>query len=50
MAKSGGVVALEGPFGWGRGDDVVAIGGRILKKGFVRERKRVSKTFGNNGS
>ena len=42
MAKSGGDVASEGPFGWGRRNDVVAVDGR--------ERKLVSKTFGNNGS
>ena len=44
------VVASDGPFGWGRRDDVVAVDGRISEKGFVRERKRVSKMFGNNGS
>ena len=50
MAKSSGVVASKGPFGWGRRYDVVAVDGRISEKGIVGERKRVSKTFGNNGS
>ena len=45
MAKSSGVVASEGPLGWGRRFDVVAVDCRILEKGFVRKRKRVNKTF-----
>ena len=50
VTKSSGVVAAKGSFGWGRRYDVVAVDGRISEKGFVRERKQVSKTFGNNGS
>ena len=49
MAKSRGVVASESPCCWGRRNDVVAVDCRILEKGFIRERKWVSKTFGNNG-
>ena len=48
MAKSGSVVAPESPFSSGRMNDDGAIDGRIAEKGFVRERKRVSKTLGNN--
>ena len=45
VAKSSGVVASEGPFGWGSRYDVGAVDGRISEKGFVRGRERVSKTF-----
>ena len=45
VTKSSGVVASEGSFGWGRRYDVVAVDCRILEKGFVKERKWVSKTF-----
>ena len=49
MAKSGGVVAPESLFCSGRRNDVGAVDGRTAEKWFVRERKRVSKTLGNNG-
>ena len=48
MAESGNVVAPESPFLSGRRNDVRAVDGRILGKGFARERKWVSKTLGNN--
>ena len=48
MVKSGSVVASEGLSGSGSWDGVVAVRGRILENGSVRERKWVSKTFGNN--
>ena len=48
MAKSSGVVAPESPLCSGRRNDFGSIDGRILEKGFIRERKRVSKTLGNN--
>ena len=50
MVKSSDVVASKCPFRRGRGYDVVAVDCRIFEKGFVRERKWVSKTFGNNRS
>ena len=45
VAQSSGVVALEGSFGWVSRYDVGAVDCRISEKGFVRERKRVSKTL-----
>ena len=48
MVKSGSVVASEGLSGSGSWDGVVAVRGRILENGSVRERKWVSKTFGDN--
>ena len=42
MAESGGVVVPESPYFSGRRNDVGAVNGRILEKGFVRERKWVS--------
>ena len=49
MAESGGVVAPESLYCSGRRNDVGAVDDRIAEKGFVRERKLVSKTLGNNG-
>ena len=49
MAKPGGVVAPESLSGSGRRNSVGAIDGRIAEKWLVRERKLVSKKFGNNG-
>ena len=49
MAKPGGVVAPDSPFCRGRRNYVGAVDGRISEEGFVRERKWVSKTLGNNG-
>ena len=48
MAESGGVVDPEGLFCSGRRNDVGAADGRIAETVFVRERKWVSKTLGNN--
>ena len=45
VAKSGSVVASEGPSGGGSWDDVVAVDGRIAENGSARERKWVSKTL-----
>ena len=49
MTEPGGIVAPESPFCRGRRNDVGAVDGRILEKGFVREKKWVSKTLENNG-
>ena len=49
MAKTGSVVASEPSSGSGRRNDVGAIDCRIAENWSVRERKWVSKTFGNNG-
>ena len=49
MIESGDVVAPEIPFCSGRRNDAVAVDGRISEKEFVRGRKWVSKTLGNNG-
>ena len=49
MAKPGGVFDPESPFFSGRRNNVGAVDpDRIAEKWFVRERKWVSKTFGNN--
>ena len=48
VAKSGGVVAPENPFCSSRRNDIGAVDGRISGKRFVREKKGVSKTLGND--
>ena len=49
MAEAYSVVAPESLSGSGRRNDVGAVNDSIVEKGFVRERKWVSKNFGNNG-
>ena len=48
MVEPGGVFARESLSGSGRRNDVGAVDGKIAEKWFVRERKWVSKTLGNN--
>ena len=43
------MVASESLFFSGRSNNVGAVDGRIAEKWFVRERKWISKTLGNNG-
>ena len=50
MAEPSSVVAPESPICSGRKNDVGAVDGRISEMRFVRERKWVNKTLGNNGS
>ena len=49
MAKSGGVVASEGPFGCGGRDDVGAVDVRISEKGFIRKRNWLTKRLKTTG-
>ena len=49
MAKPGSVVCPESMFFSGRRNDVGAVDGRMTEKGFVMERKWVSRTLGKNG-